>query len=107
MRGVDTQHPDRPTAAFDRLAAACLRIADSSRFQTLIITAIVLNAIVLGLETYETLDDEIGGPLRTMNAVFLGVFTVELAIRLVAYGRRPQDFFRSGWNVFDFVVIGM
>ena len=27
-------------------------------------------------------------------------------IRLSAYGRRPQDFFRNGWNVFDFVVVG-
>jgi voltage-gated sodium channel len=32
---------------------------------------------------------------------------VELAIRIAAYGRRPQDFFRDGWNVFDFVVIGL
>ena len=31
---------------------------------------------------------------------------VELAIRIAAYGRRPQDFFKNGWNVFDFVVIG-
>ena len=107
MRRVDTQHPDRPAGIFDRLAAVCLRIADSSRFQTLIITVIVLNAIVLGLETYETLDDDIGELLRTLNAVFLGTFTVEITIRLLAYGRRPHDFFRSGWNVFDFVVIGM
>ena len=31
---------------------------------------------------------------------------VELAIRITAYGSRPQDFFKDGWNVFDFVVIG-
>jgi voltage-gated sodium channel len=30
---------------------------------------------------------------------------VEIAIRVLSYGRRPQDFFRQGWNVFDFVVI--
>jgi voltage-gated sodium channel len=33
------------------------------------------------------------------------MFCAELAIRLGAYGRRPAEFFRSGWNVFDFVVI--
>ena len=27
-------------------------------------------------------------------------------MRLLAFGRRPQDFFRNGWNVFDFVVVG-
>jgi voltage-gated sodium channel len=31
---------------------------------------------------------------------------VELVIRIAAFGSRPKDFFRSGWNVFDFVVIG-
>ena len=31
---------------------------------------------------------------------------VELAIRIAAFGRRPQDFFKDGWNVFDFIVIG-
>jgi len=30
----------------------------------------------------------------------------EITIRIAAYGSRPQDFFREGWNVFDFVVIG-
>jgi voltage-gated sodium channel len=29
-----------------------------------------------------------------------------LAIRIAAYGSRPQRFFADGWNVFDFVVIG-
>ena len=43
---------------------------------------------------------------RLLNAIFLAIFVVELALRIGAYGRRPLDFFRSGWNVFDFVVIG-
>lgn len=40
-----------------------------------------------------------------VNEICVGIFLVELTIRIVAYGRRPQDFFRDGWNVFDFVVI--
>ena len=47
-----------------------------------------------------------GQLLNTLDDVFLGIFLVELTIRILAYGRRPQDFFRDGWNVFDFVVIG-
>jgi voltage-gated sodium channel len=49
--------------------------------------------------------DRHGGLLTTLNDIFLGVFVVELAIRLVGFGSRPQDFFRSGWNVFDFLVV--
>jgi voltage-gated sodium channel len=34
------------------------------------------------------------------------IFVVEIVIRVTAFGRRPQDFFRDGWNVFDFAVVG-
>ncbi len=88
-------------------AEQCRRIAASPRFQTTIITAILLNALVIGLETYDSIEDEYGGLLQTLNDAFLGLFTIEVLIRIGAYGRRPQDFFRSGWNVFDFVVVGV
>jgi voltage-gated sodium channel len=106
VRGIDNREPEPYDGPLNGLVALCRRVADSSRFQALIIGVIVANAVVLGLETYETVDKEIGGLLETLNGVFLGVFTVEIAVRLLAYGRRPQDFFRNGWNVFDFVVVG-
>lgn len=81
-------------------------IADSARFQNVILAVIVANAAVLGLQTYDAINDEIGGLLVALDGIFLGVFCVELAIRIGAYGRRPQDFFKEPWNVFDFVVIG-
>jgi voltage-gated sodium channel len=89
----------------ERLARACGRIADSDRFQAAILAVIVANAVVLGLETYDAIDREAGGVLDTLNDLFLGVFVVEMTIRVAAYGRRPGDFFREGWNVFDFVVV--
>ena len=107
MSAASSNTADRPAGGFDRIAATCARIAESPRFQGLIISVIVANAIVLGLETYDALDDDIGGLLNALDGIFLGVFTVELTIRIVAFGRRPRDFFRSGWNVFDFVVVGV
>jgi voltage-gated sodium channel len=85
--------------------AHCARVAESRRFQGLIFGVILVNAIVLGLETYDALDAEIGGLLNAVNEACLAIFVVELTIRIAAHGRRPQDFFRSGWNVFDFIVI--
>jgi voltage-gated sodium channel len=84
----------------------CARIVASAWFDFLIFGVIIANAVVLGLDTYDAIRRDAGGLLHTLNDVFLGVFVVELAIRIGAYGRRPQDFFKSGWNVFDFVVIG-
>jgi len=90
----------------DRVAQRCRTIADSSRFQNTIFAVIVFNAVVLGLDTYDGIRDDVGNLLTVLNDACLGVFLVELAIRIASYGRRPQDFFREGWNVFDFIVIG-
>ena len=87
-----------------RMASRCKRIADSSRFQAFILGVIVANAITLGLQTYD-LPDGLDSTLATVDEVFLGIFVVEIAIRIAAFGSRPQDFFKDGWNVFDFVVV--
>ena len=88
------------------LSALCARIADSRKFQNTIVGVIVLNAVVLGLQTYPNVEEDFGDAMSVIDNVCLGIFCVELTIRILAYGRRPQDFFKSGWNVFDFVVIG-
>ncbi len=88
------------------MARTCRRIVDSRWFDPLMLTIIFVNAVTLGLETYEAIDRSVGPELNLLNAIILGAFVVELLIRIGAYGSRPQDFFRDGWNVFDFVVIG-
>ena len=80
----------------------CAAVADSTAFNLAIFGVILANAVVLGAETY----DEDSALLDALDAAFLTIFVAELAIRLVAHGRRPQDFLRSGWNVFDLVVVG-
>jgi voltage-gated sodium channel len=88
-----------------RIAAACGRIVESSWFDPLMLSIIAINAVTLGLETYESIDASIGDELHLLNDVILGLFVVELAVRMAAHADRPREFFRSGWNVFDFVVI--
>ncbi len=83
----------------------CANVADSSAFNIFIFGVIMANAVVLGLETYDGIVRDAGGLLAALNDVFLGIFVVELCIRLIGFGSRPQDFFKSGWNVFDFLVI--
>jgi len=87
----------------DRLA----RVVQAPWFTTTILVVIVANAAVLGLETYAGIDDRYGEQLDLVNDLCFVVFVVELALRIGAYGRRPWDFFRDGWNVFDFIVIGI
>jgi voltage-gated sodium channel len=82
------------------------RLVESPIFVGFILAVIIANAVVLGLQTYEEIEQRHGDTLNLLNDIFLAIFVVELALRIGAYGRRPLDFFRSGWNVFDFVVIG-
>ncbi|HUR84343.1 MAG TPA: ion transporter, partial [Solirubrobacteraceae bacterium] len=88
-----------------RIVRLCADLADARAFNLFIFAVILANAVVLGLETYDAVVRDAGGLLRTLNDVCLGIFVVELAIRLTAFGSRPGGFFRNGWNVFDFVVV--
>ena len=84
---------------------ALARVVDSPVFTTIVVTTIAVNAAVLGLQTYQGVVDRWGDALFLINGVCLGIFIVELAIRMASYWPRPFAFFRNGWNVFDFVVI--
>jgi voltage-gated sodium channel len=87
------------------LSSRCHRIAESRVFQVSILAVIVANAVVIGLETYPAVRERWDGALLVVDTAFLVIFTVEIAIRLLAYGSRPWRFFRGGWNVFDFVIV--
>lgn len=77
---------------------------ESEPVQRAIMALIVLNAITLGLETSDSVMDAIGGFLTVLDVAILAVFTVELALRIVAHGPR---FFRGGWNWFDLIVVAI
>ena len=81
-------------------------LVESGWFTAAVSTVILCNAVVLAIQTYDHIEREHGRTLDLLNNLFLAIFVIELGLRIAAYGRRPQDFFRSGWNVFDFIVIG-
>src|SRR6056297_1514734 len=80
------------------------RWIESAGPRNFIIVLILINAVILGLETSPAIMDRIGGVLILINQVVLAIFVVEILIKLYAFGFR---FFRSGWNVFDFLVVGI
>jgi len=82
------------------------RLVDSDPFNLVIAGVIIFNAVVLGLETFPAVMESYGSTLSLLNSVCYGVFVVELVLRFASYGRRPQDFFRNGWNIFDLIIIG-
>jgi len=77
---------------------------ESRKVQHLITGLIVLNAVTLGLETSQALKDQFGTVLAVLDRSVLAIFVVEIATKM-AY--RRLAFFRNGWNVFDFLVVGI
>jgi len=77
---------------------------ESKSVQNFIIGLIVINAIILGLETSPTVIAHIGPQLVALDSLILGVFVVEIGLKLIAQG---PAFFRRGWNIFDFLVVGI
>ena len=80
------------------------RLVEGERFQRAILALIVLNAVTLGLETSAEVMAAIGPALRAVDRIVLAVFTIEVALRVVAHGPR---FFRGPWNVFDFAIVAI
>ncbi|WP_085307471.1 ion transporter [Planktotalea arctica] len=69
-----------------------------------IIGVIILNAIVLGLETSGEVMARYGTLILAIDTACLAIFVGEIIAKLIARGAR---FFRSGWNLFDFAVVAI
>lgn len=84
-----------------------LRLAtwvESGRIQTFVVATILINAVVLGLETSQELMLSYGNFLIAIDKICLLIFIIELGIKMTAYRSR---FWRSPWNVFDFLVVAV
>ncbi|WP_282044644.1 ion transporter [Roseibium album] len=79
-------------------------LVTSRNWEFCIISIIVLNAVTLGLETSSFMMDSIGGWLVLFDKIILGIFVVELVLRLYAHS---LSFFKDPWSIFDFVIVGI
>ncbi|MEP0964840.1 MAG: ion transporter [Roseobacter sp.] len=69
----------------------------------LVIAMIIFNAVLLGMETSNALMEKAGGLIATLDKLCLAFFVVEIVLKLIARGGR---FFKSGWNIFDVLIVG-
>jgi len=81
------------------------RITESRPFEPIIIGVILLSGIVVGIETSPALLAAWAGPLHLLDKLILAVFVVEAVLKLGARWPRPWQYFRDGWNLFDFTVV--
>jgi voltage-gated sodium channel len=80
------------------------RFIDHSFVRTFIIALIIINAIILGLDTYPTVKASHGALLHQIDHAILWVFVVELSVQFIAKGPK---YFKDPWALFDLFVVGI
>ena len=83
------------------------RVVYSQTFELCIAGIIFLNAVALALLTIPGIDVQTRESLESFDQAALWIFVFELIVRMISYGSKPWNFFKTGWNVFDFVIIGL
>ena len=74
------------------------------RLERAIMILIVINAIILGLETYPSVTASYGWLLLWLDQIILAIFVIEILARIFV---QRTAFFRDAWSIFDFLVIAI
>lgn len=78
-----------------------LHIVETDWFQRSILGLIVVNAIVIGIQTAQ-LSTEVAAALALFDVFCLAVYIGEAILKLIAYRGK---YFKDPWNVFDLTVV--
>jgi voltage-gated sodium channel len=86
------------------LSRIARRITEHPVFQRVILGVILFSAALVGVKTYPEVYSANKDLLYGIDSVILAIFTVEVALRILSYGTKPWRYFRTPWNVFDFLI---
>jgi voltage-gated sodium channel len=95
----------RATLDYETSNSAVEAFLELAWVRTAVTTLIIFNAVVLGVLTYrDSMSPGIVSLLDFLDAAITWLFVAELGLKLYVY---RFQFFKEGWNVFDFLVIGV
>ncbi len=87
------------------IRAYCQKIAAHKAFERFVVAVIVINGVILGLETSADIFAQYGDLLMLGNQLVLAIFILEAAIKITAVAPQWKRYFGDGWNLFDFSVV--
>lgn len=73
-------------------------------FDMFIMALILVDAVVLGLQTSPTMTFYFDNGLFLIDRMCMGIFMAEMFLKIFALKKK---FFASGWNVFDLVIVAV
>lgn len=78
-------------------------ISNNKLFQMIVMVIIILSAMMIGVRSHDV-SVETMQLLKYMDIGITGFFVIELTMRFISYENKAK-FFKSGWNVFDFIIV--
>jgi voltage-gated sodium channel len=83
----------------------CKKIANAAWFQNFVTVVILLAGVLVGIETYPAMVERHHTALHLGDQIILGIFVLEILVKMGAEGKRPWRYFLDPWNVFDFIIV--
>ncbi len=80
------------------------RFVETRVFQGVVLALIIVNAIVLGAETFDGANMAAGAFLPIVDRIIVYAFVAEIGVRIIAW---RGAYFRNGWNIFDFLIVAV
>jgi len=87
----------------EKIQNSLINLQRNKLFESIVITIIVISALAIGAKTY-TLTPELKLGLEWLDLAVTIFFVIEISLRMVAEDKF-RNFFRSGWNLFDFTIV--
>lgn len=81
------------------------KVANNNAFQNFVLAVILVNAILVGLETSEDLVRDYSVLFDLANFAIQVIFVFEIVVRMLSYAPNLLRFFRDPWNIFDFAIV--
>lgn len=89
--------------SWQALQTKFMAIRDNKAFEWFVISVIVLSSIVIGAKTYD-ISPNVLSVLAILDVAVTLFFLLEILVRMAAE-QRFWDFFKKGWNIFDFTIV--
>lgn len=87
------------------MVKTCKAIAESKLFQNFVTIAIIIAGVLVGMATYADFSEKHHDILELLNAIVMGVFIIEILVKIIAEGNKPWLYFTDAWNIFDFIIV--
>lgn len=89
----------------DQIQATFWRIRSNKAFELFVVFIIIFSALVIGARTYD-MPQTMLDIIAYLDVFITAFFLVEIVIRFLGEERK-KDFFKSGWNIFDTLIVIM